>query len=205
MTREGPSSGQRARDCSKSPRGLRTKTSRGWAPESGRPFTKTVGVPVTPSRTPSSKSRCTAGRWTPSVTQPSNRTRSRPAWAGYRFKSSGVACGGWANWHVVVFPELASLAGTVGCLRCTSRLRMRPIEREVPVRESHLAGVALKEPCQRWLHLPAERAGKSKNSTSATGASAGPRAAPRRPARRAGQSEVAGVGLRPRPATGARQ
>ena len=40
---------------------IRTKTSRGCAPVSGRPLMKKAGVPLRPSWAPSSTSRCTAG------------------------------------------------------------------------------------------------------------------------------------------------
>ena len=111
---------------------------------------------------------------------------------------------GLSEEHVVVFPELALLAGAAGCLRCAPRLRMGPIEREVPVDMPHLAGIALEELCQRWLQLPAERAvevGELRRASRARRRALGP--APRRPARRAGQSEVTGAGPRPWPATGA--
>lgn len=38
---------------------MRTKFSRGWAPESSQPLMKKTGVPVTPARVPSSTSFCT--------------------------------------------------------------------------------------------------------------------------------------------------
>src|SRR5687767_1212275 len=54
---------QRARASSRSI--TATKRSSGCAPESSSPLMKNAGVPVTPSRVPSSTSFCTAAAWVP--------------------------------------------------------------------------------------------------------------------------------------------
>src|SRR5215510_13983093 len=54
------------------------KASRGWAPVNVRPLTKKAGVPVIPSRLPSSRSHCTAALWVSAARQLSNFVTSTP-------------------------------------------------------------------------------------------------------------------------------
>src|SRR5213594_3777080 len=114
--------------------------SRGCAPTSGRPLMKKVGVALTPTRLPSSTSRCTTARSVPPGqalfegpnVQP-DRLSMRLQLLRNTFPRAGIK-------RVVIGPELPLvIRAPSGLVR--QRLPVRRIDREVPMDELHLAAV----------------------------------------------------------------
>jgi hypothetical protein len=126
MTREGPSSGQRARDCSKSPRASTDEDLQKLGPRERSP------VHEDSRRASNAESNSLVEiplhRWAmDAFRHAALEPHAVEAHLG-RVPLQVLRCRlrGMGEWHVVVFPELALLGGTAGCLRCTSRLKMRP-------------------------------------------------------------------------------
>ena len=145
-----------------------------YGPSQRSPLMKIVGVPLTPLRTPSMKSRRTLGEIAMLVQIAGEASPVQPEVIGVGQQIGELQRVLVREQRVVHLPELALRARRLGGLGGQPRVRVRLREREVAEHETHAVADGPLEPFELPEGRPQNGHSKSPYSSSVTGASAGP-------------------------------